>query len=697
MVKSQLSPENIDYKELRTIDDEDVGIEVSLYELPFEGRNLIIALGKEKYTYSKYNVVYYPVYLIINDLPKAKIGIFEVDSNNLINLLDEDGDISLEKGNVLLYSFISRDFINDLYKKYPETILEDDKEIEKIEKSDDIQEYKLEQEEIDDDMDVMRLRLPKPNIQTEKINKSLQEGVFKIDSSKKIPVMLQEENEDMANTIKNKFMESSRNEWIEGYMKNNNYDIVENESNGDCFFAVIRNAFEQIGKVTTVDKLRALLAKEATDDVYQNYRTLYVNFLAEFQSKEKEMKDIKKISTELKKRSEKTSSKEENKKILEEAKQMIQKYNTLKLEKEDIKELLEEFRYMETIDTFDKFKEFIQTPNYWADTWAISTMEKLLNIKMIILSEEAYVSGDLDSVLKCGQLNDDVLEKQGKFVPDYYIMTGYSGNHYELISYGNKRILKFSEIPYDIKSLIINKCMEKNAGPYYLIQDFRNLKVRLGLSPDEGAPVTDDNDEELMDDLYDSNIVFMIHAKSDGKPKAGTGSGEKISKINMSEFNTLNKNDVCKDWRRKLDDTWTVPFELDGHRWGSVEHYYLGSQFKKGFPDFYLQFSLDSETGISKDIVVAKAAGGKTGKFKDKVLRPKNVKVDPDFEVISENPRYLMERQRALEAKFTQNMDMKKILMETKNAKLAHFVRSSPPVPDEALMKIRHSFTSAEV
>ena len=37
-------------------------------------------------------------------------------------------------------------------------------------------------------------------------------------------------------------------------------------------------------------------------------------------------------------------------------------------------------------------------------------------------------------------------------------------------------MLKFTEIPYDVKSMIINKCLETNSGGYYLIPDFRNLK-----------------------------------------------------------------------------------------------------------------------------------------------------------------------------------------------------------------------------
>ena len=114
----------------------------------------------------------------------------------------------------------------------------------------------------------------------------------------------------------------------------------------------------------------------------------------------------------MKKRNESAKDKKESVKIIEEVKEINKRFQRVKLEKEDTEELMDEFKHMATIDTFDKFKEFIRTASYWADTWAISTLEKLLNIKVIILSKEAFDHGDLDSVLQCGQLNDSHLEQQ---------------------------------------------------------------------------------------------------------------------------------------------------------------------------------------------------------------------------------------------------------------------------------------------
>ena len=41
--------------------------------------------------------------------------------------------------------------------------------------------------------------------------------------------------------------------------------------------------------------------------------------------------------------------------------------------------------------------------------------------------------------------------------PSLYVMLGHNMNHYYLITYKNKGLLKFDEIPYDIKVKIILK------------------------------------------------------------------------------------------------------------------------------------------------------------------------------------------------------------------------------------------------
>ena len=284
---------------------------------------------------------------------------------------------------------------------------------------------------------------------------------------------------------------------------------------------------------------------------------------------------------------------------------------------------------------------------------------------------------------------DTLLENKGVFSPEFYKIIEHTGSHYKLIGYKKKMILKFSEIPYDIKKMIAEKCLEKNAGPFAIIPDFQKFKASLKkIVMKEGE--YEDLSESKLRGLYNDDIVFLFYSKSNDKPLPGKGAGEKIPNERLKEFTELA---TIPQWRKKLSNFYISKkpdgeiegFTLDNHKWASVEHYYQASKFKKTHPDFYLSFSLDSGTDLSKDLVLAKAAGGKSGKLNGKQIRPSEVEIDSDFF----GKRHKKEMYDAQYAKFTQNEDLKKLLLATNDAKLTHHSRGAPPVVFDDLMLIR--------
>ena len=92
MVSSRINS-NVTFKEHRTIDTEDRGHQSSLYDLNIWGKNIVIALGKPKFTFSNYNIIYYPIYLIsLNNTIEGCIGVFETKMSD-----PESGTINLDE------------------------------------------------------------------------------------------------------------------------------------------------------------------------------------------------------------------------------------------------------------------------------------------------------------------------------------------------------------------------------------------------------------------------------------------------------------------------------------------------------------------------------------------------------------------------------------------------------------------------
>jgi hypothetical protein len=113
------------------------------------------------------------------------------------------------------------------------------------------------------------------------------------------------------------------------------------------------------------------------------------------------------------------------------------------------------------------------------------------------------------------------------------------------------------------------------------------------------------------------------------------------------------------------------------------------AKYKKGFPDFAEMFSLDSGSEFSKDPAIARKAG-MGEKIKNKILRPSHVKADPDFDL----GRSEEERKRALRAKFSQNEDVKQILLATRRAQLTHYTSGEPAKTDIAMMRVRQELST---
>jgi predicted NAD-dependent protein-ADP-ribosyltransferase YbiA (DUF1768 family) len=652
-------------------------MEANLYQLEIKGIDVIIALGNSKNTYEDKNILYFPIYLVKYNNKVIQIGLYEIKASDYLSYIDKYNNLDIENiEDPLIYSFATKEFLNKLR-------LEPDVPLHNIDKKGEISDSEEEQEDDDNDNDNDNEK----NVIDYDIPPERQDIFTKI-KGVPVPPLLPEESPKQAKDIREKYHESSKDSWLDKFMKNNNFSIQDNEGGGDCLFATIRDAFSSIAQQTSVNKIRKKLAEEATQEIFDGYKENYDMYNASIIRDTNKIKELANEYLLYKQRITQTIDRNEQKAIILQAKELKQEHDRLVEEKKVSAAILKEYKFMKGIDNLDQFKRVIRHCEFWADTWAISTLERILNIKFIILSSESYKAKDEKNVLQCGQLNDKVLEQRGRFTPDFYIMIDYTGSHYKLVGYKKKLIFKFNELPYHIKKMIYEKCMEKNAGPFAIIPEFQKFKATQKKSVIKEAQYEDLTESKLRG-LYNDDIVFQFYSKSLDKPLPGKGSGEKITNDRLREYSTLAS---IPQWRKKLSNFWVQPFSLDNHQWSSVENYYQGSKFKKTYPDFYLSFSLDSGTDLSKDPAMAKAAGSKTGKFKGELIRPFEVSADSDFF----GKRQKREMYNAQYAKFTQNEDLKTLLLATGDAKLTHFIRGAEPEVFDELMLIRDKIRKSE-
>ena len=688
MVRSKLNPD-LNYREYKQLERDDADYDAAMYEIELLGKEVRIAIGRGKT--DKKDIIYYPVYLInADDRVVKQIGVFEIRADQASEMLDDEDDLDIDKlPHPLIYSFVTAGMLeaDSRGKKAPVAVaLEKEGEEEGVKEQEEVQ---LQEEVLEEVLEEVQEPAQLDQEDDDKEDKALRSKM------KAQALALPAQTKDTAQAEHAEYKKLPDEPWIQTHMQNNNFGITDNEAGGDCLFAVIRDAYRTRGKYVEVPELRRKLAAEATEEVFDGYKENYTMLANSISTTVAEMRGLEEANAKLKQRLVRTTDAKEQQAIIIESRHNATRHKRLKSEVTLSKELLQDFHFMKNVNTLEDFRETLKSCAFWADTWAISTLERVLRIKLIILSSERFRSGEMGGVLQCGQLNDRVLQDQGSFEPDFYIMADHMGMHYALITYKGEALLTFREIPYDIKIMVVEKCMERNAGPYYLIPQFRTFREEdLGLKDAEehdlmrnkvpsvhAAPSSAPSSAHAP--LYDDATVFQFYSKSMDKPLPGTGSGETIERADIPKYAALAKE--SPHWRKMLSNFWEPPgddknkplFTLDGHKWRTVEHYLLGSRFRKENPKHYLQFSLDSDSDMSKSPTLAKSAA-KDDKYKD-------INPDADF-----NLREEKEREDAQYAKYSQNSYLEDMLLNTRNAKLVHFRRGKPPVVCTELMRVRH-------
>lgn len=756
-MKSRLN-KHIVYEQYDTIFGDDDDTSLDLYEAPIKNIRISFTVGNAKNDFIQYGVIYFPIYAVKDIDGDGNyifdyIGVYEINAGDIVSkdIYDSDGSVNIEKldepllfdgVNVMfLQQYKVGDDVDEITAKIDKLDLKDEEDGEDDDIELEIEEAGEDEEDGEDDEE-------KDGEDDEEKDDEL-----KVDDESKLLGLMDyisreivEYDDDDPNTYipktepqtkqqakneRNEYKKSKATNWVQKYMKNLNYDITDNEGGGDCFFAVVRDAFASINKRISVAQLREIVAMKMTQEQFEYYKGLYDMIKSIDNDAQEQLRIIARRIQHIRKEYNKLSTTTEDthqKKILRD------ELSELKLESQEHKatieqnsELLEHLGYLETIHDLDEMRSYMRTRHYWADENAISVIEKELNVKMIIFSREEFRSGSLHTIVQCGSVTDPEIEERKVFKPKYYIPTEFLGYHYTTISYKNKKIFTYEDIPYDMKRKLALRCLEGLGGIYKFIPKFihfyESFKNIPGRSKSEIFYATDETDTDdkpdVVDDkeshkdetelpvldtgvietdvvpqqeLYSDEVVFQYYDRSSNK-KPGFGPGEKISPKFMAKYNELAK---ITDWRKKLsnDYMFDIPIVIDELQWATPTHYYQASKYKKSNPELFAKFALNSETELSKDVKLAKIVGrmGKDNASNKKVQKfapeyySEIIEIDDDFY----DERCKQERYKSLREKYNQITEAKQILLLTKPAMLYEYKQGRERQQSNQLMKVRN-------
>jgi hypothetical protein len=504
MIQSILD-ENIEYIVNKEIEENDLGREVSVFELQIFDINVCLSVGEINDLYKDNNVLFAPVYLIVKNEKCEKIGYFEFYSSEIATVIDKDGDldISILEG-PLIFDYVDSDYLVDLLKKsrfLQEFTIEDKEftqELEEVKEQKEKERKKAISVENVDDIDRIELIL---NNYEGKFNEKIDKQTEKI------------YNKEVKQSIET-------NNWLQKHFKNNKFDELDNEGGGDCFFATIRDSLQDINIDISVQSLRNILSNSMKQENFETYKENFDLLNLNIQKLIEEIKNLKlerkRLTEEYENIKEKAKVfknnnerdefkkaalkmkeiKKENVEITNQAKKSIKQY---KLALQDIKD----FKFMKDIKDLNKFKMVIRQKNYWADSNAISFLEEILNVKFIILLKENYDIGDYDNMLSCGDMVRENFIKKGYFKPKYYIIAIHKilengVSHFVLLTYKKKKIFTFYEIPYAIKNMIKEKCPKNTL--FNLIPMFKSFIGEQIFDSNEVKSIVNTNEDTTRED-----------------------------------------------------------------------------------------------------------------------------------------------------------------------------------------------------
>lgn len=453
MIFSKINP-SVQYDESTHIFPSDLNQLNDLYSVELLHQSVIVAIGNANVNENENenDIVFFPIYLINEKEESLCIGLFEVAKIHYDEIVIKEIDNMIPFFYTpLLFSFVTETYLKETSKKI-----------------------------IENEM------VKETNDNNNNNNNNKDKDTEILYQTKIIPYhFLQEESEEDMLNIQKKFQPSSKKlVWIQSFFQNMNYSISKEPQ---CLFRQLSIVFSSIGYEINEIALKSYLMDHIKEDDFQEYKKMYLEYET---SLVEETSNLKKVKLELKKKVDqlKEQEKEQKQDIVSSQKNKIDLSQVFYTEIK-VKQIRDQFigiQFMKNIPTLLELKDYISKNNCFNDEIILQLLEKKLEIQFIIVTNisntktvdklkwdtSIEIKNESFSILKSRIIVQQHNTTTAMFSPKYFILLEQVGSMFRPISYHDKMIFTFLELPYDLRLQLIEYKEKSVYSKNILIYEF---------------------------------------------------------------------------------------------------------------------------------------------------------------------------------------------------------------------------------
>ena len=516
MVKSLMNP-SVSYGESVAIGQDDMGYEGAIFEADYEGLDLKIVAGRGALAEDDLDIVFYPAYLVVKDAAVQKIGYLEGSARG--DDAEIDTDQYLDKlADLKLNIFVSKQRLEELIQ-YETELTADSSSVRGVstKKNSGQSDNSAPVSSVDDSQPLAKTAAP-----------DLPSPVEPASAPAPTPAVPKR-----ISTPKRASAPKKSGAWLDKYLDTTGFTDVECGAQGDCFFFSLFTAlasdpskFESYksepgvrGKLfknldlakwngmaatkkrSVIKKAREAIAQcyplqslEMGSSLYREALGLSKALPSQIKTKKSEVEKAEKKLTRLESTKPKDADKRATevqalKAIMEDGRSELESLNEQKIQAQ--LDMSERKHFKQIDDSQDPAarrtqfaKNIVGTNKVGAYRWSevdetmIATIEDLLNVKCIILSEPSTVNCGLaiDGATRDAECPRLGVDREGDNVgPKGYVLLNFkegeedSSNHYTLFARtgpGNEKqsLFEFEDLPKTLVSAIVDSCVIGPSG-----------------------------------------------------------------------------------------------------------------------------------------------------------------------------------------------------------------------------------------